>query len=480
MKDLLESTNEYDELLCIYKNEPSSKIKQHIVSFLKRFENEKVNQFFFYYTGHGDFDGKEFYYLLDDYDKSRHKQTSLENSELDKWIRLLKPELTVKVVDACHAGIQYIKDPEAFEKYLTATPKSFNSCYFMFSSQRDEYSYQDNQLSFFTKSFAESVSNFSGTEIRFKDITDYISDNFESVPNQTPFFITQATNTEIFARIDEKTREHLSQCLHQSLSATPSSVPQKTKIDKELSLVELIKEDAKKFCTEEEVQDRIKLIEKQLLNAKLSGDIAELYSLICEPLSNLRSEVPKSKQIGKWISENENDYFAEETYLTEEYDEEIDVPKKRYGILAAISAFGEREYTTKVVTRQREVVDGYRTTYSIEHPAYRITAKPKFENLSWHDCHVAYILSKTEIRLFYLSSKLKELNWQDKKRQPTEKWRMQVCALKDEKLLKENLQLIINAFVGEILNPLLSKYMAPPEETDQKDDDEKKPTKRST
>lgn len=467
VKDLLDSSGEYEEILCIHKYMPSSKIKQDIVSFLKRFENETISQFFYYYTGHGDFDGNEFYHLLGDFDKSKHKQTTIENSELDKWIRLLKPELTIKIVDACHAGIQYIKDPDAFQKYLSITPKSFNSCYFMYSSQKEEYSYQDNQLSFFTKSFAESVSNFSGTEIRFKDIIDYISDDFESVSNQTPFFVTQATNTEIFTRVDEKLRNHLSQRLQQYLSISSRHIPQKMLGDKEASLIDLVKEEAEKYCTEEEVKDRLQEIEKYLTDLKLEGEIEGLYQFSIEPISSLQSELPQLIHIGKWLSENEDEYFAEPTTKTEEYEEEVNVPKKRQGGLL-FHILADREYETKIVKKQKKVINGYRTTYEFDNPAYRITAKPRFENLEWYDIHIAYVFSKTEIRFFYLLSTLKALNWQERRRQPTEKWRMQVCGLKDKNQIIETLQdILINYFTLEILKPIREKYL--PESDELKD-----------
>ena len=78
---------------------------------------------------------------------SAKKQTTIENTELDNWIRLLNPALTVKIIDACHAGVQYIKDPEVFKDFLNSTPKSFNSFYFLFSSLKEQYSYQDKRLS---------------------------------------------------------------------------------------------------------------------------------------------------------------------------------------------------------------------------------------------------------------------------------------------------------------------------------------------
>lgn len=472
VKDLLDSSGEYEEILCIHKSMPSSKIKQDIVSFLKRFKNETISQFLFYYTGHGDFDGNEFYHLLGDFDKSKHKQTTIENSELDNWIRLLKPELTVKIVDACHAGIQYIKDPEAFQKYLSVTPKSFNSCYFMYSSQKEEYSYQDNQLSFFTKSFAESVSNFSGTEIRFKDIIDYISDDFESVSNQTPFFVTQATNTEIFTRVDEKLRNHLSQKLQQYLSISSRHIPHKILGNKEATLIDLVKEEAEKYCTEEEIKERLQEIEKYLTDLELEGEIDKLYQFSVEPLSSLHSELPQLTHIGKWLSENKDEYFAEPTTKTEEYEEEVEVPKKRYGLLAQL--LPDREYETKTVKKQKKIINGYRTTYEFDNPAYRITAKPRFENLEWYDIHIAYVFSKTEIRFFYLLSKLKALNWKERKRQPTEKWRMQVCDLKSKGQIIETLQdILIKYFTLEILKPIREKYLPESDETKETEVDEK-------
>ena len=69
--------------------------------FLEKYnEQDSIEDFFFYFTGHGQCDEDEFYYLLSDFSFSELKQTSLENSELDNWIRNLNPKTTIKVVDA--------------------------------------------------------------------------------------------------------------------------------------------------------------------------------------------------------------------------------------------------------------------------------------------------------------------------------------------------------------------------------------------
>jgi hypothetical protein len=248
MNSVLEATGGYDQILCVAGSQESSKVKQQLVSFFTQYKDQEIDQALFYYTGHGDFDGKEFSYLLSDYDSSRKKQTAIENSELDNWIRLLKPVLTVKIIDACHSGVQYIKDPEVFEKFLQSTPKSFGSCYFLFSSLKEQYSYQDERLSDFTKCIVESISDFAGTEMRFKDIIDYVSDYFAASAKQTPFFITQAANTELFASVDSALREKVRHQL--SLYCPGAAVSGKVKVEssaQSLSLLDMVKADAEKL-----------------------------------------------------------------------------------------------------------------------------------------------------------------------------------------------------------------------------------------
>jgi hypothetical protein len=469
INSLLEATGEYDQLLCISGNQESSKVKQQIVSFLTQFKDQQVDQLLFYYTGHGDFDGKEFFYLLSDYESSRQKQTVIENTELDNWIRLLKPALTIKIIDACHAGVQYIKDPNAFEKFLQATPKSFNSCYFLFSSLKEQYSYQNDLLSDFTKSVAESVASFSGTEMRFKDIIDYVSDSFAANATQTPFFITQATNTELFASIDMGLREKVKKYL---LSYTAPVDAGKTTttaapIPPPKSLVDLVKGDAAKYCTKEEVLKKLDYIQEYFKKATYEGDIGALYSFEATALTSLEGEVPRIASIGKWLSENKNNYFAEPTYRQEEYTEEIEIPKKqrlnRSWVISAAALANyfepEPEYETKTVKRMRKIETGFRLTQETNASAIRITAKPKLENLSWCDCHLTYVFSKIEIRFFYLFSTFREQNWEKRSRQPEETWRTVFLMFKEDKSIDSALDQVRSEFSNYIMEPIKNRYI---------------------
>jgi hypothetical protein len=463
MNSILEATGEYNQILCIAGNQESAKVKQQLVSFFTQYQDQQIDQALFYYTGHGDFDGKEFSYLLSDYDPSRIKQTAIENNELDSWIRLLKPALTVKIIDACHAGVQYIKDPDVFEKFLQSTPKSFSSCYFLFSSLKEQYSYQDERLSDFTKCIVESISDFTGTEMRFKDIIDYVSDYFVANAKQTPFFITQATNTELFTAVDNslrgKIRSHLS--LYCPVSTPSGKAEADNSIMPSFSLLDLVKADAEKYCSKEEVLNALKHCQTYLDEKKYTDDTYGLYDIELAGLSSIESEVPRIVNIGKWLAENKNDYFAVATYRQEEYDEEIEVPVKRRGLDAYLSVIQSLtpKYETRTVTRSRNVVSGFRLTQETDSSAFRITAIPKFQNLSWHDCHIVFVFSKIEIRLFYLFSTFREQNWEKRNRQPEESWRTLVASLKNEKAIDDALRQIAETFENFVMQPIKSKYL---------------------
>ena len=135
IKKLLHATKQYNDSLCLAENEDCAKVKEKTTSFIKKHKGEDIEEVFFYYTGHGDFYEDEFYYMLSDFDSGKRRQNSLENSEVDNWLRSLKPNVTVKVVDACHSGMMYVKDDQAVEKYLDKSGKCFQVCYFMFSSK---------------------------------------------------------------------------------------------------------------------------------------------------------------------------------------------------------------------------------------------------------------------------------------------------------------------------------------------------------
>lgn len=125
--------------------------------------------------------------------------TTLANSELDEMLRSLRTDLVVKVIDACYSAQQYVKSPDEFEKAIKATGTGYKHCYFMFSSEQTQTSWQDSNLSYFTLEFAKAIQQHSSPSIRYKDIIDFVSDSFAPNARQKPVFVAQANFTEEFS-----------------------------------------------------------------------------------------------------------------------------------------------------------------------------------------------------------------------------------------------------------------------------------------
>lgn len=122
MKSIIEVSNKYDELLVIAENTNSDNVKQKM---------------------------SEFIHELIDYTSAKINRTTYKNTEIDGMLKSLKPELTIKIIDACDSGINYVKDIGSKEiaRLLKGTTSKFERCYFMYSSNFSESSYATENIS---------------------------------------------------------------------------------------------------------------------------------------------------------------------------------------------------------------------------------------------------------------------------------------------------------------------------------------------
>jgi hypothetical protein len=80
---ILAAQDEYKEILLLTSNTNSADVKQRLIDFVNKYKGDAISEFVFYYTGHGVFQNNEYYYLFSDYQKTRLRQTTLENQS---WI----------------------------------------------------------------------------------------------------------------------------------------------------------------------------------------------------------------------------------------------------------------------------------------------------------------------------------------------------------------------------------------------------------
>ncbi|WNG36665.1 caspase family protein [Archangium violaceum] len=451
LAQLLSATGAYQEILTLADDTSSKSIKEKLTSFIRTHSASKPQQVLFYFSGHGEFADGELHMLCSDYEATKRKQTSLENSEVDNLLRQLGAELTVKIIDACHSGVTYIKDKSALETHVQKSAYSFSKCYFLFSSHADQFSFQDNRLSFFTNAIIESAVQFSGREMRFKDIIDYVSDYFSVNPSQRPFFVTQADFTEIFANIPADATTLLGAptatlpLAENKAEGQPPPAPAP-------SLLDLIKADAARYCSYEEALEIINTaIPEAVAEHRFSENLTHLYSFQSEQLSNL-DDVPKLNDVAKWLDENTREYFVEIDYRTERIEEELSEVER---ILTQ----------KKTKTRTIRIPASFHPTVAEAIQGVCVVAESKYQNIDSHRCFVVFMVSKTAIRFFYLLHRFQEINWQNNRPVYASGWKTIDAPLKFREQVKDAVHKILNDFDAHIMKPIVDRFAPVPQST---------------
>jgi len=446
---LLETESRFGDVLAIDKDTKSSSVKSKIIEFINKHKDEEIGDVVFYFTGHGDFSGDEFYYLLSDYDQKRPKQTCIENTELDNLIRNLKPNLFVKIVDACHSGVAYIKNADDFRDYLKSTGTGqFKKLYFMFSSQSEQFSYQDVHLSHFTRKIVEAVATHDASSLRYKDVIDFVSDAFKDDVSQTPFFVTQADFTEVFCDTSVTLKAGLSAFL------TLPTLVISSQDSKASTIAELVKKDAELYCTEEEALKSLNLIPKLLSNVEIPKDLQPLYGLRVDVQSS--EAPPNSGSIGRWLEQNKDDkrYFISITKESRPLTRRV--PRNLVTFTSFLEPQGNEDF--KIISEYRDVVTGYTSTVDLPYRYVSLFAEPKYPNLSESRCFVTPIISMTHLRLFWAYAFYESVGWTARRRIGNLEWATDEVVLKDSSKINDVVQSIGSKFVSFIMDSIDAKW----------------------
>lgn len=451
---LLKATGRYDHVLLIDEDTNSSAVKGRIASYIKE-NKEPVDEFFFYFSGHGDFDGSDFQYILTDFNEKKRKQTTFSNEELDGMVRAVSPKLYVKIVDACHSGVAYIKGPEELGEHLKSVKSGLSNVYFMFSSQNTQYSYQDDKISYFTDSFVRSIIDHPSNSIRYKDIMSYVSDDFESRGVQTPVFISQATLTEVFCEITTDLREELKSFAQSDIEQYAEGNP--SKISVTTSIFDGIARDAKRYFTREQAMDSVSKLSDLLSATKLSSEMDRLFDL---SIHIEESKPPSSEHIGRWLkSAKDHNYFAGPIVETETYQKRVMKSGLALGIVQMSGIWGtDSDELYKLVDAEREIVTGFRFSTEMPFGHIRLRLEPKFPNIAPEEAYVVAILSKTHLMLFSAFSHFEHYDWEKSRRSGKIEWTGEEVALLDHSFLESTVAQIARKFEEFVYGPLKAQW----------------------
>jgi hypothetical protein len=419
IKTVFEKMQKFDDI-CYMSSPKSQDAKRQITDFINKYKGKTIDEFVFYYSGHGTRFDDDFFYLFSDYRSDKREGTALRNTELDGLIRNLSPGLTVKIVDACYAGTTYIKSEGDVGPILEKSAKdNLNKVYFLYSSSETETSLATKDYSLFTYSFLEALAKNPGA-IRYRDIMAHVADDMGAQSRPKPVFVVQADNTEIFGTIEMEVVTYVETELKiKSSTESDIELPEANTliVDDLLTLVRQ-KSDTE-FCTKSEADSNLTEIRNLLSESKWPADIQSFFNV---GLSDIRSGggVPNGIAIGKWLSKSGPDEFfaapeySNEVYEIEEYKE---LPKKPHrSAFVAISArniFGEdKEYKLEKVQKRRQILKGFEfTADEATFKAAFIQFTPKHVSLERYSLTLVALCSRKTLVLFYSYEYLPRSDW---------------------------------------------------------------------
>lgn len=398
----LNCSKEYEDILFLADTGTNSdEVKHHLTQFVEKHKGRTdLEEVFFFYSGHGQFLDDEFYYILSDFDENRRNRTCLKNSELDGYLRTLGPNLAVKIVDACNAGVQYVKDAGGLAAVIEkgSREQGLKKVYFLFSSLFDQSSFASTAISDYTRSFVEAIYTNGRPEIRYRDIVDQISDDFAGNRDQRPFFVIQADNTEIFGSFSDTDKDAI-RARFEAVTATSSAIKAdaSSPAKQQPTLADLIKEQAKDYLLDDEIVEAIELLPVAAKHLVPPADIRDLFSAVVETAKDFQG-LSGLGEIGKWLNENKQEYFARVLTRVEEYqgyeNDSFTNVLRNFGVNA-----GDQP---KKVTKTRSVISGYEPMW--DKPSFwriALVLNTKFPNVPTFRLNILYLFSRLDIRLFY-------------------------------------------------------------------------------
>ncbi len=459
----------FDAVCFLAGNIKAFEAKQKLTEFVTNHKKEPVNELVFYYSGHGERDDSDFFYVFSDFSEKKKELTTLRNSELDGLIRNLSPSLTVKVIDACYSGSTYIKSEDDIKPTLEKSAKEnkLGNLYFLHSSNSQETSLANESFSFFTYSFCRSVADLDGA-IRYRDIMAYVADDMSQKGYPKPTFVVQADNTEVFGEIDSEFKNYVKQCLNIMGDDTDEGDDEredKSETEKEDDFLEAIQKKSKEeFCSEVEAFKNIALVNDLLKREKWPDQILKIFDVEVEMIEHA-STIKNSRDIGRWLSQESGlNYFAVPTYDSEIYHEEEyrKIPRKPsrsmgvlgelYSLRESLGLEGESEYKLEKIEKTRKFVDGFEYTAASPYRGVQVIFKPKYASVENYAITIVLIFSRKDLVFFMAREVLPYQSWDGIDRPKCKNWKTKSVLLKKETEIRGYISELISstsAFISE-------------------------------
>ncbi|MCL5123022.1 MAG: caspase family protein [Deltaproteobacteria bacterium] len=446
--ELINLSGEYKQILFLDNIQSSTQIKRELCDFTEKYR-EEVEQVFFYFTGHGLFKDNEFYFGLPDYSERELSQSCLENSELDQLLRNMKPNVAVKIVDACQSGFSYIKNPERFKSYVDSSREGFQHCYFLFACQRDQSALIQGSLSDFTTSILEGLVHREDGDVRFKDLIDIVADKFRENQNQIPYFVTQASYHEVFFTMKSGIRNSMSKYLENDHSSVqvPNQIDAQSN-SLEPPLEQRLKEASRSYCSKEDAINAWRVVTKCLSHFKLPNELEAAYAVSYSE-TDKKTDLPDTTPIGEWLEQNVEEWFAKPKYA------EKWIPDRGWtsNLYPKFSNWGQSGY-------YQEYLTGYDVTTKSVYNYLKVEAESSYPSLDLYRLFVVPFISQQKLAIVSIVVSYKKTDWlaQEIRNEPS--WSFFTVNLRETTLIESHVNDMQTKFIKALYSHISNRLCA--------------------
>lgn len=417
MRRLLIATRKYDDIHLVSNFTTASQVKDSLRGFFAKHQaNGSIDEALIYFSGHGVYQNDALL-CCTDFDANRPATTSISNSELDDLLRSVKPNVAVKIIDACQSGSPYIKDASAgFEKALGKS--QLNSFICMASSRQDQSSYASRTESFFTARWVEAALSKSDGQILYRDIQAALADAFVASPDQTPFFINQGTGLEVFSSVTDDMR---------ALQALRSKSAAPEKPEAAIAqLIELqVKELDRQFVPHAQVLQAAEMGKTTLVAQGISDQLVARFYQKSVKADGKLSSIPKSRAVAS---------FAEEQAWTKRYFVKVNQEEYKartlkdpltalsFGAKHLFAKRGDDDYIVETKLRAGSL----ETTEPLPIEVAELSFLSVHPSLPAFIVYVGIVHSLTEVMVLSSTARLSQKGWEERAPELTElQWRYQ-------------------------------------------------------
>lgn len=304
IKELLDATRKFDDVKVLI-NGKSAQIKDQIRAIID--ESKTLNEFFFYFTGHGFQHDEEFFFCCTDFDTRRPNTTGLSNTDLHTLLRPAGAALVVKVIDACYSGVLLVKADGGF---LPTAKNGFKNLIQIAACLKSQNSLTGNPLSQFTGKFRSAALEKLEGPLYYSDIVSALRDEFLDNSTQTPHFVFQGTARELFVE-NAKLLDELRNKVNSALTnvAAAENVPSVT--EQPDSVRAILERAERNFATRETATALIsRLFDKLKERAASPEFFGELFDDDVVEHSNFEEPTTRAFIIRVLLNEKRQDNFV--------------------------------------------------------------------------------------------------------------------------------------------------------------------------